>query len=40
MTKDLKIHLLIDPFIKELNVNYTYNRVKWIKAIVHKIRPG
>jgi hypothetical protein len=32
-------YLLIGPSIRELNVNYTYNRMKQIKVTVHKIIP-
>jgi hypothetical protein len=32
-------YLLIDPIIKELNVNYTYDRMKQIKVTVYKIMP-
>jgi hypothetical protein len=36
---NLKTLLLIDLITKELNINYTYNKMKHIKVTVHKIMP-
>jgi hypothetical protein len=36
---NLKTLLLIDLTIKELNVNYTHDKMKQVEVTVHKIMP-